>query len=138
MKVLILLLVLASRRGMPLGKNGASFQRKEEQWGRDNDLPSLLAPKHFRNERKAPLTFEHLSAENEASLTFNHFSDKNDPPNVFLLKTRLQFRCCKKETYAFGEVSETIAATTISKFQFASQVRIVPDRFDVENFIESG
>lgn len=38
MKVLILLLVLANGRGMPLGNNGASFQGKEEQRGHDNDL----------------------------------------------------------------------------------------------------
>ena len=87
MRVLILLMVLASGRGMPLGNNGASFQRKAGQWSRDNDLSAKnkapLALKHFLNERKAPLTFEHLSAENEAPLAFNHFSDENEAPNSF-------------------------------------------------------
>ena len=87
MKGLILLLVLASGRGMSLGKNAASFQRKAEQWRRDNDLSdkneARLAPKHFPNERKVPLTFKYLSAENEAPLTFNHFSDENEGPVTF-------------------------------------------------------
>ena len=88
MNVLILLMVLASGRGMPLGKNGASFQGKAEQWSSNNDLSAKnkapLAPKHFFNERKAPLaSVEHLSAENEAPLAFNHFSDENKTPNTF-------------------------------------------------------
>ena len=77
-KVLILLLVLASGRGMPLGKNGASFQRKAEQWSRqDNDLSA---------KQEAPfasMTFEHFFAENEVPLTFNHFSDKYEALLVF-------------------------------------------------------
>ena len=87
MTVLILLLVLTSGRGMPLGKNGGSFQRKAEQLSRDNDQSTKnkapLALKHFLNERKAPLTFEHVSAENQAPLAFNHFSDENETPNSF-------------------------------------------------------
>ena len=67
MKVLILLLVLTSGRGMPLGKNGASFQTKDP-----------FTPKYFVHERKSPLAFEH---ENEASLAFNHFSDENEAPH---------------------------------------------------------
>ena len=87
MKALILLLVLASGRGMPLRKNGTSFQGKAEQLSRNNDLSAKnkasLALKHFLNERKAPLTFEHFSAENEAPLAFNHFSDDNEAANSF-------------------------------------------------------
>jgi len=65
MKILILLLVLASGRGMPLGRNGASFRRKQEEWRRENnDLSdkndARLALKHFPNVRKAPLTFKHF------------------------------------------------------------------------------
>ena len=78
MKVLILLLVLASGRGMPLGKNGGSFQRKAEQWSRqDNDLSA----KH--EGPFASMTFEHFSAEKEAPLTFSHFSDENEAPFAF-------------------------------------------------------
>lgn len=82
MKVLILLLWLASGRGMPLEKNGALFQKQAEQWSRDNDLPSInearLAFKHFPYEGKVPFTFKHPSAENESPLAFNHFSDENE------------------------------------------------------------
>ena len=70
-KLLILLLVLTGGRGMPLGKNGEPFQRKAEQWSRDNDLSA-------KNE--APLafmSFEHHSAKSEAPLISNHFSDEN-------------------------------------------------------------
>ena len=35
----------------------------------------------------------------------------------------------------FGDLSETIAATII---QFASQVHIAPERYDVEDWITSG
>ena len=59
-KVLIFLLVLTGGRGMPLGKNGAPFQRKAEQRSRDNDL----------------------SAKNEAPLA-------SCPLSIILLKARL-------------------------------------------------
>ena len=72
---------------MPLGKNGASFQRKAEQRSHDNDLSAKsdapLAPQHFLNERKSSLTFEQLSAENKAPLAFNHFSDENKAQITF-------------------------------------------------------
>ena len=38
----------------------------------------------------------------------------------------------------FGELSGTIAGTIIAKFQFANQVHIVPDRYDVKDLIKSG
>ena len=38
----------------------------------------------------------------------------------------------------FGELSGTIAGTIIAKFQFASQVHIVPDRYDVKDLIKPG
>ena len=37
----------------------------------------------------------------------------------------------------FGELSDTIAGTIIAKFQFVSQVHLVPDRYDVEDSIKS-
>ena len=44
----------------------------------------------------------------------------------------------KGKMKTFGELSDTIAGTIIAKFQFASQVHIVPDRYDVEDLIKSG
>ena len=44
----------------------------------------------------------------------------------------------KGKMKTFGELSDTIAGTIIAKFQFASQVHIVPDRYDVEDSIKSG
>ena len=41
----------------------------------------------------------------------------------------------KGKMKTFGELSDTIAGTIIAKFQFASQVHIVPDRYDVEDSI---
>ena len=38
----------------------------------------------------------------------------------------------KGKMKTFGELSDTIAGTVIAKFQFASQVHIVPDRYDLE------
>ena len=69
MIVLILLLVLTSGRGMPLGKNGGSFQRKAKQWSRDNDLSAKIeAPlffKHFCDENEAPFAIKRPLAENK-------------------------------------------------------------------------
>jgi len=44
----------------------------------------------------------------------------------------------KGKMKTFREPSDTIAGTTIAKFQFASQVHIVPDRYDVEDLIKLG
>ena len=38
----------------------------------------------------------------------------------------------KGKMKTFGELSDTIAGTIIAKFQFASQVHIVPKRYDVD------
>lgn len=37
-----------------------------------------------------------------------------------------------------GELSEAIAAPVMAKFRFASQVHVVPDRYDVEDSIKAG
>ena len=37
-----------------------------------------------------------------------------------------------------GELSDTIVGTVIANFKFASQVRIAPDRYGVEDSIKSG
>ena len=44
----------------------------------------------------------------------------------------------KGKMKTFGELSDTIVGTIIVKFQFASQVHISPDRYDVEDSIKSG
>ena len=41
----------------------------------------------------------------------------------------------KGKMKTFGELSDKIAGTLTAKFQFASQVHTVPDRYDVEDSI---